>query len=40
MKYHISENNIRLLEDSLLFTFNNYIYNDDVNKTVENFKNM
>lgn len=40
LKYHISENNIRLLEDSLLFTFNNYIYNDDVNKTVENFKNM
>lgn len=40
LKYHISENNTRLLEDSLLFSFNDYIYSTDSNKTVENFKKM
>lgn len=40
MKYHIFENNIRLLEDSLINNFNDYIYNPDINKTVENMKNL
>ncbi len=40
LKYHISENNTRLLEDSLLFSFNDYIYSDDANITIENFKKM
>jgi len=40
LKYHISENNKRLLEDSLIFQFNDYIYNDNINKTVENLKKL
>jgi hypothetical protein len=36
LKYHILENNKRLLNDSLVFSFNDYIYNSDVNKTVDN----
>lgn len=40
LKYHISENNTRLFEDSLIFSFNDYIYNPDINKTIENFKKM
>ncbi|MFK7780632.1 MAG: hypothetical protein QM490_05890, partial [Candidatus Gracilibacteria bacterium] len=40
LKYHISENNKRLLEDSLIFKFNDYIYNSNINKTVENLKKL
>lgn len=40
MKYHISENNTRLLEDGLLFNFSDYIYDKDSNKTVENFSKL
>ncbi len=40
LKYHISENNIRLFEDSLLFTFNDFIYNVDLDKTVQNLKKL
>ncbi len=40
LRYHISENNKRLLEDSLIFTFNDYIYDDNINKTVENLKKL
>ncbi len=35
LKYHISENNKRLLEDSLLTEFSKYIYDKNVNKWVE-----
>jgi len=40
LKYHISENNIRLFEDSLIFTYNDYIYNSDKEVVVENFKKL
>ena len=40
LKYHISENNKRLLEDSLIFRFNDYIYSSNINKTVENLKKL
>ena len=40
LAYHISENNKRLLWDSLLFKFNDYIYNTNSNITVENFKKL
>ena len=40
LAYHISENNKRLLWDWLLFNFSDYIYTDNVNKTVENFKKL
>jgi len=38
LKYHISENHKRLLEDNLIFTFNDYIYNSNINTTVDNLK--
>lgn len=40
LKYYISENNKRLLEDSLLFQFNDYIYNENPEKTRENIKEL
>lgn len=40
LRYHISENHKRLLEDSLIFSFNDYIYNPNINKTVENLKKL
>lgn len=40
LKYHISENNKRLLEDSLLFQFNDYIYDENIDITIENFKKL
>lgn len=40
LKYHISENQKRLLEDSLLFNFNDYIYNSNTDKTIDNFKKL
>lgn len=40
LAYHISENNKRLMSDGLLFKFNDYIYNKDIDKTVENFKKL
>ena len=40
LKYHISENNNRLLEDNLIFSFNDYIYDSNVNKTVENISKL
>ena len=38
LKYYISENNKRLLDDSLLFQFNDYIYDENSEKTLENFR--
>lgn len=38
LRYFITENNKRLLEDSLIFTFQDYLYNDDINKMIDNFK--
>ena len=40
LKYYISENNKRLVEDWLLTTFNNYIYDESINKTVSNLKKL
>ncbi|MDF1682654.1 MAG: hypothetical protein P1U46_02780 [Patescibacteria group bacterium] len=40
MKYYISENNKRLLEDSLLFSFNDYIYDEDNSITLDRFKEL
>lgn len=40
LSYYITENNSRLLNDSLLFRFNDYIYSDNVTKTLENIKNL
>ncbi len=40
LKYHISENNIRLLEDGLLFSFSDYIYNLNPIKTIENLEKL
>ena len=40
LKYHISENNKRLLEDSLITQFNDYIYNDDPDKAILNMQNL
>ena len=40
LAYHISENNTRLLSDSLIFQFNDYIYNKDINKTIDNLKKL
>ncbi len=40
LAYHISENNKRLMWDGLLFQFNDYVYNKDIDKTVENFKKL
>ena len=40
LKYHIIENNRRLLEDSLIFNFDDYIYNSDPSVTVDNMKKL
>ena len=40
LKYFISDNNIRLLEDSLITIFDNYIYNPDDLVTIENMKKI
>lgn len=40
LKYFITENNYRLVEDSLIYTFSDFIYNKDINKTIDNFKNL
>ncbi len=40
MKYFISENNIRILEDSLLAQFQDYIYDTDTNITLERLKKI
>ena len=40
LKYFITENNYRLIEDSLIFVFDDYVYNKDINKTVDNFKKL
>ena len=40
LKYHILENNKRLLEDSLIFNFDDYIYNPDPSVTVDNMKKL
>lgn len=39
-KYYIFENNKRIFEDGLLFYFYDYILENDINKTVENFKKL
>ena len=38
LKYHISENHKRLLEDSLIFQFHDYLYTGDPDTTVDNLK--
>lgn len=40
LKYFISENNTRLYEDSLLFNFNDYIYNENNDITIDRFKKL
>lgn len=40
LKYFITENNYRLIEDSLIFIFDDYVYNKDINKTIDNFKKL
>ncbi|MCP4524249.1 MAG: hypothetical protein GY828_08585 [Candidatus Gracilibacteria bacterium] len=40
LKYYISQNNKRLLEDSLVTKFDSYILADTPNKTVENIKTL
>ncbi len=40
LKYYISQNNSRLLEDSLLFKFNDYIYSQDDKETINRFKSL
>ncbi|MFA5916845.1 MAG: hypothetical protein WC850_01260 [Candidatus Gracilibacteria bacterium] len=40
IKYFVTENHYRLYDDSLIFTFDDYIYNKDIDKTVDNFKNI
>ena len=40
LKYHISENNKRLLEDSLVTIFDTYIYDTDVNIWVDRMKKL
>ncbi len=40
LKYFITENNYRLFDDSLIFNFDDYIYNKDINITVDNFKKL
>lgn len=40
LKYNISENNTRIFEDGLLFSFNDFIYNDSRDITIENFKKL
>ncbi|MDD3793683.1 MAG: hypothetical protein PHI37_02640 [Candidatus Gracilibacteria bacterium] len=40
LKYYISENNNRLYEDSLLFSFDDYIYDNDSDITIDRFKKL
>ena len=40
LKYFILENNTRLFEDSLIISFDNYLFNNEPNKTIENMKKM
>lgn len=40
LKYYISENNNRLLEDSLLFKFNDYIYSENEKETISRMKKL
>lgn len=40
LKYFISDNNKRLYEDSLISSFDLYVYNKDVDKTVDNMKKL
>lgn len=40
IKYFVTENHYRLYDDSLIFTFDDYIYNKDIDKTIDNFKNI
>jgi hypothetical protein len=40
LKYFITDNNKRLFEDSLVSTFDLYIYNKDLNKTIDNMKKL
>ncbi len=40
LKYFISENNKRLLEDNLLTKFDRYIYDNDVDVTVDRMKSL
>jgi hypothetical protein len=40
LKYYISENNKRLLEDSLVTSFDSYILDETPDKTVENMKTL
>ena len=40
LKYHISENNKRLLEDSLVSIFDTYIYDENVDVSVERIKKL
>jgi len=40
LKYFITENNKRIYEDSLVTLFDKYIYNSDINKTVDNMKKL
>lgn len=38
--YHISENNKRILDDSLITQFNDYIYNEDPNIAIQNMQDL
>lgn len=40
LRYYVSENNNRLLEDSLLFTFNDYIYSENLDLTIDRFQKL
>gem|GEM_PF-6442118 len=40
LKYFVTENNYRLYDDSLVFHFDDYIYNKDLNKTIDNFEKI
>jgi len=40
LKYFISENNTRLLEDNLIMKFDTYIYSDDSSTTTDRFKKL
>ncbi|MDD3302043.1 MAG: hypothetical protein PHN31_00680 [Candidatus Gracilibacteria bacterium] len=40
LKYFVTENNYRLYDDSLVFNFDDYVYDKDINKTVDNFEKI
>lgn len=40
LKYFISENNKRIFSDDLITHFDNYIFDEDLDKTVENIKKL